>query len=93
MMADSNSNALKKELVTSETFMTDEEVKEKNQQKLRELEILKSELNSIKKSKNRLFVSSYPENPTGSVLFLSNKPAKLRSQVEKDLQSMRKKTT
>ena len=48
MMADSNSNALKKELVTSETFMTDEEVKEKNQQKLRELEILKSELNSSK---------------------------------------------
>ena len=48
MMADSNSNALKKELVTSETFMTDEEVKKKNQQKLRELEILKSELNSSK---------------------------------------------
>jgi len=91
-MADRSSEKPKKEVVTLETFMTEEEVRGRNHQRLRELEVLRSELNSVKKSGKRLFVSSYTENPTGSVLFLSNNPAKLRSQVEKDYQSMRKKT-
>ena len=47
----------------------------------------------MKTSGNRLFVSSYPENPAGTVLFVSSNQAKLRSQIEKEYQSMRKKTT
>ena len=49
-------------------------------------------LPSVKKGGKRLFVSSYPENPSGTVLFLPSSQARLRSQVEKDYQSMRKKT-
>lgn len=91
-MADSAGDRPRKEVINIETFMTKDEIKVKNHQRLRELEVLKSELNSVKKSGKRLFVSSYPENPTGTVLFLSTSKARLRSQVEKDYQSVRKKT-
>ena len=45
-MADSAGDRPRKEVITIETFMTEEEIKEKNHQRLRELEVLKSELNS-----------------------------------------------
>ena len=46
---------------------------------------------SVKRSGRPLFVSSYSDNPKGSVLFLSNNQARLRSQIEKEYQSMHKK--
>ena len=38
-----------------------------------------------------MFVSSYPDSPKGSVLFLSDNHAKLRSQIEKEYQTLHKK--
>ena len=45
-MADSNSHTPGKEAVTSDNFMTKEELEAKHRQKFRELEVLRSELNS-----------------------------------------------
>ena len=44
-MAESIGDRHRKEVITIETFMTEEEIKLKTQQRLRELEVLKSELN------------------------------------------------
>lgn len=92
-MAENGKGSSRKEAITIENFMTVEEINDKNRQKVRELEVLRAELNSVKKTGNPLFVSSYSDNPTGTVLFRSNNPAKLRSVVEKDYQSLRKKTS
>jgi hypothetical protein len=47
-MADSAGDRPRKEVINIETFMTKDEIKVKNHQRLRELEVLKSELNSGK---------------------------------------------
>ena len=45
-MADSAGDRSRKEVVSIESFMTQDEIKDKNRKQLRELEVLKSELNS-----------------------------------------------
>lgn len=90
-MTEQSSTNSKPKVITIENFMTEEEKVSRNRKKLNELDVLRSELNSVKKGRRPLFVSSYPDNPKGSVLFLSDNHAKLRSQIEKEYQTLQKK--
>ena len=45
-MAENSKVTSKKEAITIENFMTVEEINDKNRQKVRELEVLRAELNS-----------------------------------------------
>lgn len=90
-MAELSASTSKTKTITIENFMTEDEKIARNRKKLNELEVLRSELNSVKRSGRPLFVSSYSDNPKGSVLFLSNNQARLRSQIEKEYQIMQKK--
>ena len=51
-MADSAGDRPRKEVISIESFMTQDEINDKNRQRLRELEVLKSELNSGEQIKN-----------------------------------------
>ena len=45
-MAENGKGSSRKEAITIENFMTVEEINDKNRQKVRELEVLRAELNS-----------------------------------------------
>ena len=45
-MAENSKGSSRKEAITIENFMTVEEINDKNRQKVRELEVLRAELNS-----------------------------------------------
>jgi len=80
--------------ISDDRFFSVEDTYSKLLRRQTELEVIKSELSSLRSSTNKklstskkVFVGSGP----GSVLFLSDNPAKVASQVEKELHSIKKK--
>ena len=55
-MAENSKGSSKKEAITIENFMTVEEINDKNRQKVRELEVLRAELNSGNFAKFSVFL-------------------------------------
>ena len=80
--------------ICDDRFFSVEDNHSKLQRRQTELEVIKSELSSLRSPSNKklsttkkVFVGSGP----GSVLFVSDNPAKVASQVEKELHSIKKK--
>lgn len=75
--------------VSDDRFLSDEERLSKLVRRQTELEVVNSELrnNNKKQNSRKVFVGSGP----GSVLFLSGNPVKVLSDIEKELQSIKKK--
>ena len=73
--------------IGEDRFLTDDDRLSKLVRRQTELEVVKSELAVVDKKTRKVFVGSGP----GSVFFLSGNPAKVLSDVEKELQSVKKK--
>jgi hypothetical protein len=80
--------------ISDDRFFSVEANHSKLQRRQTELEVIKSELSSVRSPSNkklsttkRIYVGSGP----GSVLFLSDNPAKVASDVEKEIHSIKKK--
>ena len=81
-MAENSKGNSEKEAITIENFMTVEEINDKNRQKVRELEVLRAELNSgiFATDPKELLVSSFVRDvyllillPNNSFLYFSEK--------------------
>ena len=74
-------------VINENRFYSDDELVSKLERRQKELEVVRSELSAVGKTARKVYVGSGP----GSVLFLSDQPAEVRSNVEKELNSIKKK--
>ena len=74
-------------VVDESRFYSEEELAAKLERRQKELEVVRSELSAAGKTSRKVFVGSGP----GSVLFLADRPAEVRSNVEKEMSAIKKK--